>query len=237
MSVESQKGAISLFKDVLLRTRRALSLFKVVLLRTTKAPSLFKDVRLRARRALSLIKDIMLRTRRALLIFKDVLLRTRRALSLYKVNGDSSLLILNWTTPNSDSARLALNWWWVIEYLLQSTGQKCHKGLFTIFTIVWIFGKGYGYWVSGILGLGKHLNKLVQDKILRKRNAHTEITCIWLLRNAEVSKYTLSPSTHTRIILEYIRKLLILFHFLKRKKNLLHFVTSWLQLSSWTHSL
>ena len=43
-SIENQKGAKSLFKDVLLRTRRALSLFKDVLLRTRRALSLFKDV-------------------------------------------------------------------------------------------------------------------------------------------------------------------------------------------------
>ena len=53
-SIENQKGTIALLKDVPLRTRRALSLFKDVPLRTRRALSLFKVVPLRTRRALSL---------------------------------------------------------------------------------------------------------------------------------------------------------------------------------------
>ena len=86
-----------------LKARRALSIFKEVPLRTRRVLSLYNVY---GNSALLVLNRTSLNGDSAFL----TPLRTRRVLSLYNVYGDSALLVLNRTSLNGDSALLALSW-------------------------------------------------------------------------------------------------------------------------------
>ena len=110
------RRVLSLFKDVLLRTRRGLYHYSKMFCWEPEG-------------GLSLFKDVLLRTRRVLSLFKDVLLRTRKALSPQTSYSDSTLLILNRTSLNIVSALLTLKWQYMESKLSSSVTFRMKTNL------------------------------------------------------------------------------------------------------------
>ena len=110
-SIESRR-ALSIFKDVPLRTRKALSLYNI---NGDSALLVLNRTWLNSDNALlvfswHLVSHVALcRRMRTSNLTNIVSLGTRRALALYKVYGSSALLVLNGTSLNSDNALLVLS--------------------------------------------------------------------------------------------------------------------------------